>query len=73
MGMQIAGSDWVTEPSHTQAYLKVIIFHEANNFTILNRRKNREKNWKFAENELSEKVKNKNKKYNTENANKVDS
>ena len=72
MGMQIAGSDWVTEPSHTQTYLKVIIFPEVNNFTMLNRRKNKEKNGKFAENELSIKVKNKNKQYNAENANKVE-
>ena len=40
---------------------------------MLNRRKNREKNGKFAENELSIKVKNTNKEYNAENANKVDS
>ena len=64
----------MTEPSHTQAYLKAIIFHEVNNFKMLNRRKNREKNSKsFAENDLSIKVKTKTKKYNTKNANKVDS
>jgi len=44
MGMQRARHDWMTEASHTQAYLKAIIFHEVKNFKMLNRRKNREKN-----------------------------
>ena len=43
MGMQIVGHERVTEHSLTQTYIKVTILYEVHNFTMLKRRKEREK------------------------------